>query len=108
MTPMTPPEILDTPDVAALLRCAVTTVEERARAGDLPGVKYGDGWVFPTRALFERLNELAREQAAIRRKPRPPSAILHAVPKRGRVSRPPVPLPALAQRGATGVDDDHN
>jgi Helix-turn-helix domain len=64
--------VLKVADVAALLGCAISTVEERARSGDLPGLKFGDGgWVFPAGALAMRLDELAIAQAAVRREPTP-------------------------------------
>lgn len=69
------PEVFDCTDVAKMLRCAETTVEERARKGDIPGVKFGDGWIFPAQALFARLNELALEEAAKRRDPQRSKAL---------------------------------
>jgi hypothetical protein len=87
------PPVLDVADVAALLRCAETTVEDRARRGELPGLKIGESWVFPAGALTLRLDELALEQAAIRRKPSAaPSAEL--VPLKGRAKRTLPTLPA--------------
>lgn len=53
--------------VAQLLECDENTVQERARTGDLPGVKFGLSWVFPRQALVARLNEIAIEQASKRR-----------------------------------------
>lgn len=54
------PDILGEDETAALLRCAVSTIRERARLGDLPGLQYGDGgWVFPKAALLEHLNSKA-------------------------------------------------
>lgn len=67
--------------VADLLDCEVDTVNARALSGDLPGVKFGRSWVFPTTALDARLNELAIEEAAARRAPRTP--VLVAVKRRG-------------------------
>lgn len=88
-------DVLDASDVATVLRCAVTTVEERARTGDLPGLKFGDGWIFPAAALATRLNELALEQAAQRRKPAPKSGVLHEIKKStSKPKRTPPALPA--------------
>jgi len=90
-------EVLAPAAVAELLHCSVKTVEEKARAGDLPGLKYGDGWVFPAGALAQRLNELALEQARTRADPPKPSGVLRAI-QQGRKqprSRPVLPdLPA--------------
>ena len=87
--------------VAQLLACADTTVRERARDGDLPGLKFGSDWIFPAGALFARLDDLAAEESARRRHAAPapaptpqpaPRATLHAVPvPRGRRSPPALP-----------------
>lgn len=90
------PEVFDSAEAATLLRCAISTVEERARKGDLPGLKFGDGWIFPAQALVARLNQLALEEAARRRAPGTPSATATALndkrPPRGRT---PPQLPCL-------------
>jgi excisionase family DNA binding protein len=70
-----PIKIYSVADVAALLGCSAKTVEEWARAGDLPGLKPGGSWIFPTQALCTRLNELALEQARERKKPGKPLAV---------------------------------
>jgi len=53
--------------VAQMLGCAAYTVRTRAREGDLPGLKFGDDWVFPPEALTVRLTEMALEEATARR-----------------------------------------
>ncbi len=79
--------------LATLLGCAVTTIEERARSGDLPGLKFGDGgWRFPAEALARRLNELAIEEAAKRRQPTTRSGVLKQLPG-GKAKRTPPALP---------------
>lgn len=60
--------------LAALLGCDTDTAAERLNAGDLPGVKFGRGWIIPADALHARLNELAIEQAAQRRAARTPAS----------------------------------
>jgi Helix-turn-helix domain len=85
------PTVLDVAGVATLLRCAETTVEERARRGELPGLKIGESWVFPAGALTVRLDQLALEQAAERRKPARPSGQL--VPIKPKAKRTPPALP---------------
>ena len=95
-------DVLNAAAVAALLGCKVSTIEDRARRGDLPGLLFGDGgWVFPATALAARLNELAVEEASRRRAPQRPSGVLHDVnqpqastPKRAR--RAPPALPSTA------------
>lgn len=89
------PQVLSVRAVARLLRCVVTTVEDHARRGELPGLKFGNGWVFPTAALMLHLNELAQAQAAERRKPVRPLAILMEPNTAGRRRRPPLQLPSL-------------
>lgn len=84
-------DVLETEDVATLLRCAPTTVRDRARTGDLPGIKFGDDWVFPAEALHMRLTELALEQAAKRRQPTKPSAQLLTVPRKAKRTPPALP-----------------
>jgi excisionase family DNA binding protein len=91
-------DVLNEIEVAQLLGCAVTTVQDRARSGDLPGLKYGDGgWRFPARALSARLEEVALQQAAERRKPAQTLAgVLVSVKggKRGESKRMPPKLPS--------------
>ena len=66
--------------LAKLLDCDADTAAERLNRGDLPGVKFGRGWIIPADALHARLNELAIEQAAQRRAARTPAAA-PAMPK---------------------------
>ena len=54
-------DILNKTEVAALLDCEESTVEEKARTRELPGVKIGRSWIFPREALLQRLNALALE-----------------------------------------------
>ncbi len=93
MTTTTPPEVFASEDLAKMLHCSVTTIDERALRGDLPGLKFGHGWIFPAGALFQRLNELALEEARRRGQPAPrPSHILRPVEKR---KKTPPALPKL-------------
>lgn len=89
-------EIYTVDELAKRLGCAPTTIEEHARRGVLPGLKFGDGgWIFPAGATDQRLNELALEQAEQRRKPpAKPSGVLRSVPA-SKGSRKPPALPAL-------------
>lgn len=65
MDPLGP--ILVPEEAATLLRCTARTVEDRLRAGDLPGEKFGEGWILPTQALLQRINEIALEKMIERR-----------------------------------------
>ena len=60
-------EILTVADLAELFACDKETAAARLTSGDLPGVKVGRSWIIPRQALFERLNEKAREESAARR-----------------------------------------
>jgi hypothetical protein len=51
-----------------MLACSVRTVEDYARAGKLPAVKFGDGWVFPVEAMLRAINRMAEDSAAQRSK----------------------------------------
>ena len=62
-------------EAAEMLGCEPETVEERARLGELPGVKFGRKWVFPVEALAFRLNAIALEESARRLKKPAPSAV---------------------------------
>jgi excisionase family DNA binding protein len=59
--------IYNVAQVADLLGCTEEIVVERINAGELPGAKFGRGWVIPADALRVRLNEIALEHAKNRR-----------------------------------------
>lgn len=107
---------LTIPEVAKILLCDDETAAERVNKGDLPGVKFGRSWVIPAAAFFQRLNELALEEAERRRKEREGaqqeaaakgaraaantsqapavlSVAVQAPSQRGRARRVPPPLP---------------
>ena len=67
--------ILNSKDVSELLQCSIRTVEDYARAGRLPSVKFGDGWVFPSEALIQAVNRMAAVEAAKRAEPCKPMAV---------------------------------
>lgn len=56
--------------VAELLHCECRTVEDLLRRGDLPGFKFGNGWIIPFEALHQRVNQMALEGAEKRRQDR--------------------------------------
>ena len=95
---MTALQVYTADQAAALLGCSPKTVEEMARDGRLPGIKPGGSWVFPAGALARRLDELALEEAAQRRKAPSPAATLQKPARPGRKARV---LPRLVDlRGA--------
>ena len=61
------PFVLSSEQVAEMLLCDVTTVHEQSLKGNLPGLKFGRAWCFPTDALAARLSELALAEAERRR-----------------------------------------
>ena len=85
-------DVLTDDDLAESLCCTVETVREGAKSGDLPGIKFGRGWVFPRAAVLERLSEKALAEATARRAPTVPAAVLSAPQSQTR--RQPPELPA--------------
>ena len=69
------PALLVASEVAELLHCAETTVNDMARRGTLPAVKPGVSWLFPHQALISHLNAEAQAQALERRRPTVPAGI---------------------------------
>jgi excisionase family DNA binding protein len=78
-----PPLVLTTQEVANLLSCSTCTVESKARAHKLPGVKYGTSWMFPREALLKVLNDQAMAQM-VAPAPRKPKAIFVGTVRRAR------------------------
>ena len=91
--------VLGVDQVAALLRGQPNTVREAVRAGRLPGLKFGNDWVFPVAPLISALDAQAIADAKERRAPRQPMAVsVTTAPARG-PGRSPPRLPDL--NGAT-------
>jgi excisionase family DNA binding protein len=61
--------ILTAQEVAQLLCCSVKTVENHARAGTIPGAKFGDGWVFAAELVIEAVKAISLQEAAERAQP---------------------------------------
>lgn len=81
--------ILSIGEVAVLLECAPKTVENQLRAGELPGVKFGTGWICPTEALIETLNDLARRNLGVKvPEDKTPTPEQRTPTPRGRKARP--------------------
>ena len=83
--------LMDSTQVAGLLKCSERTVEDHARAGRLPAVKFGDGWMFPTDALLRAVNRMAEDEAAKRMAPAKAVAVKQA-PQAKRPMRPNLAL----------------
>ncbi len=60
-------EILNTEELAKLLDYDKETAAKRIIAGDLPGSKFGRDWIIPRKALIDRINEMAVQDAAARK-----------------------------------------
>lgn len=61
--------ILSAQEVADLLYCSVKTIENHARAGSIPGAKFGDGWVFVAELVIEAVKTISLYEAAGRAQP---------------------------------------
>lgn len=85
-------ETIDSDECAELLRCTADQVEELARAGEIPALKIGRGWLFVRGDLLAYLAEKARAEAQERRAKRHPSAKVTEISGRRRR-----PIPALPQ-----------
>lgn len=92
-------EILTVDDLAKLFACDKETAAARLTSGDLPGVKVGRGWVIPRQALFERINEKAREEAAARRARQ--STTIEAGKSRSKTIKATTTPPSAIQEHAT-------
>lgn len=79
-------DVLSEAEVAELLDCEPKTVQEKARLGELPAVKFGRSWIFPRTALLEVLHHKALQNA--------PKKAPAAVYKQN-LQRVPPRLPAL-------------
>lgn len=55
-------EILASASVAEMLGCTEEQVELLARQRQLPGLKFGRGWIFPAGALLHVLNQRAIQE----------------------------------------------
>ena len=68
--------------MADLLECSVKSVQNHARSGRLPGVKFGDGWVFSSDLLVETVKKLSIEEAEKRARLVRPIGVQVRNPKR--------------------------
>ena len=89
-------DTIDADECAQLLRCTAGQVEEMARAGDIPGLKIGRGWLFVRADLLAFLAERARQEAADRRAKRAPQPKVQQISRRRAPPALPVPLRATS------------
>lgn len=90
-------DTLDSEACAFLLHCEAKTVEEMARQGLIPGVKFGKSWVFFRDQLIDAAKAIALEEAEKRRAAPQPQATAVYVGLPTRKRRPPPVLPPLAE-----------
>lgn len=86
-------EILNEQEVAELLDCAPTTVQELARNKRLPGVQFGRSWRFPRAALLEVVNRMALDHTRKATASDKPAAVARKVVQ---TRRAPPALPLLS------------
>ena len=72
---------------AELLQCTEATVEELTRKGELPGVKFGRGWIYVKASLLDYLAQKAMREAEDRR-----------MNIRGRMQAAPAPISIKPRR----------
>lgn len=94
-------QIYTAEQVAVLMGCSVKTVEAMARDGDLPGIKPGGAWIFPSGALASQLDALALEQSRARKAPKAPTATFQAPSERMDSTRRRRALPVLVDLRST-------
>lgn len=87
-------EILNEQEVAELLDCAPTTVQELARNKRLPGVQFGRSWRFPRAALLEVVNRMALDHTRKVTVSEKPVAVARQVQTR----KAPPALPSLSDQ----------
>lgn len=93
-------DVINSDECAELLLCSTEHVEELARNGEIPGLKFGRSWIFVYRDLLDFLADKARDEADSRRSRR---STAHQVgttrTRRGRLPPPlPVPVPGMNYR----------
>ena len=89
-------DVINAEQCAQLLYCTEQRIEELTRAGELPGMKYGRGWIYVKADLLAYIAERARKEAEERRldlNARKLVPRLDIPVKRRRQIPPPLPVP---------------
>lgn len=81
--------IVTAADVATLLHCSTRTVEDHARAGTIPGYRFGDGYVFSLDLVFDAVRDLSLKHAQARSMPIKPVAVSLGKGGKSRRKTPP-------------------
>lgn len=85
-------DVLTHEELAELLDCEVSTVEDKLREGKLPGVKFGRSWVCPRSAVLQALHDEAMKNLEAKQ---PSGQVMSIVPKKAPKRRVPPALPEL-------------
>lgn len=83
-------DLLHEEEVAVILRCEVSTVQEAARSGKLVAIRFGVGWMFPYEDLVKDVTVRARAETESRLRSKAPTAPTAALVFRAAKSSPPV------------------
>lgn len=92
-------ETIDTEQCAELLHCTEQRIEELTRSGELPGMKFGRGWIYVKADLLAYIADRARKEAEERRQDlnaRKTVPNLNTPIRPRRQIPPPLPIPTKA------------
>ena len=89
-------DVINAEQCAQLLFCTEQRIEELTRIGELPGMKYGRGWIYVKADLLAYIAQRARQEAEERRldlQARRSVPRLDIAVKPRRQIPPPLPVP---------------
>ena len=92
-------ETINAEQCAELLYCTEQRIEELTRTGELPGMKFGRGWIYEKADLLAYIADRARKEAEERRQDlnaRKAIPRLDMPIRPRRQAPPPLPVPATA------------
>ena len=94
-------ETINAEQCAELLHCTEQRIEELTRCGELPGMKFGRGWIYVKADLLAYIADRARKEAEERRqdlnaRKSVPRLDIPIRPRRQTPPPLPVPVPATA------------
>ena len=92
-------ETINAEQCAELLHCTEQRIEELTRGGELPGMKFGRGWIYVKADLLAYIADRARKEAEERRQDlnaRKGVPRLDIPIRPRRQTPPPLPVPAKA------------
>lgn len=98
-------ETINAEQCAELLHCTEQRIEELTRTGELPGMKFGRGWIYVKADLLAYIAERARKEAEERRQDlnaRKSVPRLDLPFKPRRQTPPPLPVSVLAKAVVQG------